>query len=321
MMISKLDRCEREKILSPPRKISQFFDKNKDDRTSIFRRKREHAKDHSIKHCEQTWNDTAKIGNLTGRKLPLHHLHSNGGNTNTRTLNGEINFGGNSDGHRLFQSHVDFFAGFAHRHQRMSFTRREVKTERFVARTIFLSVAHTSPSHAPACGSRAWRIKFGMCCTSAHLKSHPLTACFIDHSLMCLTHFLPFCSTPPPSTPTSLPKTGIRRSLCATLHGGLQIGRLVDPTPLTGCEPKTCIDVSSELTPINYPWGETASTPTTTTSPPLSQPPKPLILMKWESRLHHCFRSEKYALTPSVSLVFSSKRKPAVASSKHHQVW
>ena len=59
MMISKLDRREREKKTSPPHKISQFFDKNKDDRTSIFRRKREHAKDHSMEHCEQTWNGTA----------------------------------------------------------------------------------------------------------------------------------------------------------------------------------------------------------------------------------------------------------------------
>ena len=31
-----------------------------------------------------------------------------------------------------------------------------------------------------------------MSCTFAHLESHPLAACFVDHSLMCLTHFLPF---------------------------------------------------------------------------------------------------------------------------------
>ena len=33
---------------------------------------------------------------------------------------------------------------------------------------------------------------FGMCCTFAHLKTHPLTTCFIDHSLMCLTNVLAF---------------------------------------------------------------------------------------------------------------------------------
>ena len=61
------------------------------------------------------------------------------------------------------------------------------------------------------------------------------------------------CSTPPPSTPTALPMSGIRRSPCATPHGGLLFGYLAESTPLTGCEPKTCIDVSSEHTPINHP--------------------------------------------------------------------
>ena len=36
VILSKPDRCEREKILGPPRKISQFFDKNQGDRTSFF---------------------------------------------------------------------------------------------------------------------------------------------------------------------------------------------------------------------------------------------------------------------------------------------
>ena len=61
-----------------------------------------------------------------------------------------------------------------------------------------------------------------------------------------------FCSTTPPTTQTSLPMTEIKRSPCATPHGGLQFGDLVEPTPLTGYEPKTCIDVSSGHTPINY---------------------------------------------------------------------
>ena len=76
MMIDKLDRREREKMLSPPRKLSQIFDENKDDRTLIFRRTREHGTDHSMKHCEQTWHGTAKIGKPSGGKLPPHHLHN-----------------------------------------------------------------------------------------------------------------------------------------------------------------------------------------------------------------------------------------------------
>ena len=55
-----------------------------------------------------------------------------------------------------------------------------------------------------------------------------------------------FCSTPPPTEQTALPMTRIRRSPCATPHGRLQFGRLVEPTPLTGYERK------SEHTPINY---------------------------------------------------------------------
>ena len=47
-----------------------------------------------------------KLEDPTGRKLPLHHLHNNGGNTNTKRLNGEINRGGKSDGYRPFQSHI-----------------------------------------------------------------------------------------------------------------------------------------------------------------------------------------------------------------------
>ena len=77
-MTSKLDRCEREKTSSPPLKISQFFDKNEEDQT------RKRAKDSSMKHCEQTGNGTAMIGDPIGRKLPLHHLHTNGVNTKTR---------------------------------------------------------------------------------------------------------------------------------------------------------------------------------------------------------------------------------------------
>ena len=72
-----------------------------------------------------------------------------------------------------------------------------LKTEHLVARTffslsLFLTITRTCVWH------KASRLKFGTRCTSAHHKSHPLTTCFIDHSLTCLTHFLPFVSTPPP---------------------------------------------------------------------------------------------------------------------------
>ena len=48
--------------------------------------------------------------------------------------------------------------------------------------------------------------------------------------------------------------TGIRLNPCATpLWGGLSLAIWADPTPNTGYEPKFCLDVSSEHTPINLP--------------------------------------------------------------------
>ena len=145
MMIAKVDRCEHEEILSPLHEFSQVFDKNKDERILLFRRTREYGKDHSMKHREQSWNDRVKFGTFIGRNFPLHHPHNNGGNTNTKilnaanikTLDGEITSGGNSDDYRHFQSHIGFFSqNFACKHQRMTCTRREVKTGHFVARTL-----------------------------------------------------------------------------------------------------------------------------------------------------------------------------------------
>ena len=63
-----------------------------------------------------------------------------------------------------------------------------------------------------------------------------------------------FCSTPPPLlTPNSLLMTGIRTPQSATPRLGGQSGHLADTTQITGNEPKTCIEVSSVHTPINFP--------------------------------------------------------------------
>ena len=194
--------------LSPPPELSQVFDKSKVASIPSCRRTREYGKDHSMKHCEQTWSSRVNIGKPTGRNLPLHHPHNNGGNTNTKTLkygantkthNGANTSGGMSDGYRLFQSRKRFFTDFTYRHQRRSCTRRGLKTEHLVARTFYsvLSVSRTFDLH-----TCVWlKISQELCGPSAQLKSHPLTACFIDHSSTRLTHFHHFCSTPPPSTP------------------------------------------------------------------------------------------------------------------------
>ena len=60
-----------------------------------------------------------------------------------------------------------------------------VKTEHLGSFFSVLSLSRTFNLHA--CGSRCSQ---ELCCTTvAHLKSHPLTACFTDHSSTCLTHF------------------------------------------------------------------------------------------------------------------------------------
>ena len=138
----------------------------------------------------------------------------------------------------------------------MSCTRRRVE-DRTPRRThiflSFVSVAHILStfdlSHAHACGSRHdWDV-LHIC---APLKSSTLTACVIDNFSTYLTHFRSCCSTPPPSTPNSLLMTGIWRSSCATPSGGLLFGHPAESSPPTGYKPKTCIDVNSEHTPLNY---------------------------------------------------------------------
>ena len=55
--------------------------------------------------------------------------------------------------------------------------------------------------------------------------------------------------TPPTASPT--PLTGIGLNSCATPLWGGPSGHLADPILNTSYEPKFCIDVSSEHTPIN----------------------------------------------------------------------
>ena len=66
------------------------------------------------------------------------------------------------------------------------------------------------------------------------------------------TAFSSFCSSPPQTAPNSRLLTGIRSNPCATPHGRSLFGHLAERPPPTGYEPKSCIDVCSEHTPINY---------------------------------------------------------------------
>ena len=100
-----------------------------------------------MKHCEQTWNGTAKISKPPGRKLPLHHLHNSGGNANTKTLEGEIRIGGKSDGPQTLSTHI----GLSSQISRTDISECRacdwaVKTQHLVART-FYSVSRTLDHH------------------------------------------------------------------------------------------------------------------------------------------------------------------------------
>ena len=68
-----------------------------------------------------------------------------------------------------------------------------------------------------------------------------------------MTTFSSFCSSPPPTTPTSRPLTGIRSTPCATPLERRQSGHLAEPLPHTSREPESCIDVSSEHSLISHP--------------------------------------------------------------------
>ena len=107
---------------------------------------------------------------------------------------------------------------------------------------IFLSVAHLiTDHHMHLRVAQVWDVL----CASKRSPTHNMC----HRPLLDVPDPFPsFCSTPPSST-----LTGIRSFPCATPHGGFQFGRLVEPTPLTSYQPKTCIDISSEHTPMNYP--------------------------------------------------------------------
>ena len=165
MMISKPDRYE-----SPRRKLSQVFDQNKDDGTPTSRRTIERAKNHSMNSSSfssQWWQ----------------HEHQDSMARSTLV---------ESEGYRLFQN-LFFFQRI--RVQPLSYivnvTRREHRTFHCTYSQFSLTCTtdhHTHPRvvHWPDVSSLGfvslWRI----------LRVVTFGTCFIDHSLMCLTHCLPF---------------------------------------------------------------------------------------------------------------------------------
>ena len=90
-------------------------------------------------------------------------------------------------------------------------------------------------------------LKSSVCLLKSLLHPHTMCLLGVPHTTSS------FCSTPHSLSPNTLHTTGIRNSLNATPRVGGLSGHLDDTTQSTGYEPKTCIDASSEYTPINLP--------------------------------------------------------------------
>ena len=153
-------------------------------------------------------------------------------------------------------------------------------------------------------------LKSGVCCTFVHLKSHPLTTCSIEHSWMCLTHFLPFV----PrhlwllwTTPTAGPMTAIRRSPAPLRSEDFSMAAWSNTALSQVTEPNTSIDASSEHTPVNYSSRRNSFNTDyndLTTTVAACEPPD----MKEVGRSTSPKLSQEREVSPSVSLVFISKR-------------
>ena len=115
----------------------------------------------------------------------------------------------------------------------------------------------TSPTHT------RWLKDMWIVSTRVHLQSHSVISCFME---LCLSHSFfrfHFClhflsarfttSTPNPMSTSSLLNSSTSSNPCATPQEGLLFCRLTEQSPLTACEPKSLIEVSSEYTPISYP--------------------------------------------------------------------
>ena len=73
----------------------------------------------------------------------------------------------------------------------------------------------------------------------AFLKVIPSHSMFYKTLLDMSDTFSSFCSTPPQTTPDSLLLTGIRRTPCATLPGGMLYGHLSESSPHTKSDSET----------------------------------------------------------------------------------
>ena len=125
-----------------------------------------------------------------------------------------------------------------------------MKTEHLlrVALTHIFLVLHTRDSHIINAHALAQEMR--IVSPRAHQKSL-VGLMFRRTRLEVPDPFPSFCSTPHP-TQSSMLMTEMSMNPCASPPGGVLFGRIAEQSPLTGYEPKSRIEVSSEHTPIYF---------------------------------------------------------------------
>ena len=112
------------------------------------------------------------------------------------------------------------------------------------------STLHT---YMRACGSSQTRDMIGTCCIPARLpKSHPISR-HVSQTAPGHARRISIILFHATADDTKFTAPGLRRTPCATPPAGMLFGHLAESSLHTGYEPKSCIDVSSEHTPINHP--------------------------------------------------------------------
>ena len=157
----------------------------------------------------------------------------------------------------LFFETVDIFAQ-SHASLRQDRTPRTRATDAH----FFSCCLHAKHHQRTRVGSRVWSV-----CLCAPIISHSFVSCSVVHFLMFQIRSFRSPSAPLPTQPSVL-QAGTGMNTFANPRSGLLFGRMAEHSHLTGYEPKSLIEVSSEFSPINFPREKTASTQTSTISRP-----------------------------------------------------
>ena len=178
----------------------------------------------------------------------------------------------------------------------------------FTCHTCNFSRVHVAQVLEPSCGQDRWVVVLSF------LKSHCISS-FVHRAMM---HSCPHFS--PTSFPTQAPRPTTSPSLlylsaspsAVPLQGGLRFGRLAEQSPLTGYEPESLIEVSSEHTPINLLSRERQPRTNLRISRPLWMRLKSTARRTWDGWLLHFSQECEVSAIPfgaSCSQTHSSTEK------------